>query len=250
MRVDEGESVGAMSPSEWVSYFDSSAREIIDVASQRLDATVPSCPDWAGRDLVAHIATGPDRWSLLMATEPGGDFPALELLGEFQKQVPPGDQALISWAHENVSAYAQRLRGADPGACAWSYTPDQTMQFWMRRAALEVAVHLWDAHGLVGTKGAVPAALGADGLDELVDTYPVRFAMGGDANVRALAVHATDALRVWTLSRPRSSGAVDREVEGTAGDLFLRLWGRRVDTSFSGDVDVLDEWAALAEGMG
>jgi len=239
-----------MSPSDWVSYFDSAASQIVDVASQRLDATVPSCPDWSGRDLVAHIATGPDRWSLLMAVEPGGSFPPLEVLDQFQKLAPSEDQALVSWAYENISAYAQRLHSADPFARAWSYTPDQNMKFWMRRAALEAAVHLWDAQGLIGADSVVPPTLAADGLDELIDTYPVRFAMGGDTDVHPLAVHATDATRAWTLSPPGSPDAVDRHVEGRAGDLFLRLWGRQVDASFGGDVDVLDEWAVLAKGMG
>jgi uncharacterized protein (TIGR03083 family) len=185
-----------------------------------------------------------------MAIEPGSDFPPLEVLDQFQKVVPHDDQALIAWAHEGVSAYAQRLRDLDPGARAWSYTPDQTMRFWMRRAALEAAVHLWDAQGLIGASGVVPPTLAADGLDELIDNYPVRFAMGGSGDVHPLVVYATDAQRAWTLLAPDSSDAADREVRGRAGDLYLRLWGRQVDGSFSGDLDGLDEWAALAQGMG
>jgi uncharacterized protein (TIGR03083 family) len=239
-----------MSSSNWITYLDSSANQIIDMASAYLDVTVPSCPDWSGRDLVAHIATGPDRWSLLMATEPGGGFPPVDVLDQFQKLAPSEERALIPWAHEKVSAYAQWLHGVDPGARAWSYTPDQTMRFWMRRAALEAAVHLWDAQGLIGARGVVPPTLGADGLDELVDTYPVRFAMGGDTDVHPLVVYATDAERVWTLSAPGSTDAADRRAQGRAGDLFLRLWGRQVDAEFSGDGDVLEEWAGLAKGMG
>jgi uncharacterized protein (TIGR03083 family) len=239
-----------MSPSDWVSYFDSAASQVVDVGSAHLDAPVPSCPEWVGRDLVAHIATCPARWSLLMAIEPGGTFPPFDVLDQFQKSAPRENQALISWAHENVSAFAQRLRDTDPAARAWSYTPDETVQFWMRRAALEAAVHLCDAQALIGARGVIPSTLATDGLDELIDTYPVRFAMGGSSDVHPLVVHATDAERAWTLSPPGSSAAVDRAVRGRAGDLFLRLWGREVDASFDGDVDVLDEWVTLAKGMG
>jgi uncharacterized protein (TIGR03083 family) len=246
----EGRLITVMSPSGWVDYFGQVASQIINVASQRLEARVPSCPEWVGRDLVAHVATCPARWSLLMAIEPGGSFPPPQVLGQYQKLAPHADETLISWSHEKVSAYAQRLHETDPAAPAWSYTPDQTMRFWMRRAALEAAVHLADAQGLIGEPGGVPPALAADGLDELVDTYPLRFAMGGSADVHPLVVHATDAKRTWTLSAPGSSDAVDREVSGRAGDFFLRLWGRQVDASFSGDVDALNEWAALASGMG
>jgi uncharacterized protein (TIGR03083 family) len=238
------------SPSEWVDYFAQAASRIIDAASQRMDEKVPSCPEWVGRDLIAHIATGPDRWSVLMAVEPGGSFPPMEVLAQYQKSVPHPDRALISWSHEKVSAFAQRLHQADPDAPAWSYTPDQTMGFWMRRAAVEAAVHLADAQGLLGAPVVIAPSLGADGLDELVDTYPVRFAMGGSADVNPLVVHATDVPKMWTLSAPGSSEAVDREVSGRAGDFLLRLWGRQVDASFSGDIETLNNWAALASGMG
>jgi uncharacterized protein (TIGR03083 family) len=238
-----------MSPSGWVSYFGAAASQIIDVASQCLGATVPSCPDWAGRDLVAHIATRPAVWSVLMSADPGGGFPPIDL-EQLQGLVPPDDDALVSWAHESVSAYAERLQGLDPATRAWSYAPDGTVGFWMRRATLEAAVHSWDAQGLAGGRGAVPTALAADGLDELVVTYPVRFSIGGGAEVRPLAVRATDTDGTWTLCPPGASMVVEHEVRGAAGDLFLRLWGRDVGTAFSGDVAVLDEWAALAKGMG
>jgi hypothetical protein len=55
---------------------------------------------------------------------------------------------------------------------------------------------------------------------------------------------------VWARSPPGSTGDGDLEVRGRAGDFFLRLWGRDVKASFTGDVEVLDEWADLAKGMG
>jgi hypothetical protein len=44
------------------------------------------------------------------------------------------------------------------------------MRFWMRRAALEAAVPLWDAQTFTGARALIPSTLAADALDELVDT--------------------------------------------------------------------------------
>jgi len=182
-----------------------------------------------------------------MATEPGTGFPPIDL--ERRDLVPHEDEALISWAYDNVTAFAERLRGIDPRTPAWSWTPDQTAGFWMRRAALEAAVHLWDAEGLGERHGVVPSALAADGLDELVDNYSAAFAMGAPFDGAALVIHATDIGREWPLCPPGSFVEGDREVRGTASDLFLRLWGRHLG-SFAGDVEALDKWAALGERMG
>jgi Mycothiol maleylpyruvate isomerase N-terminal domain len=105
--------ISAMSPSEWADDLGQAASRTIDLASHRLDAVVPSCPQWRGRDLVAHIATRPTVWSLLMSTQPGAEFPVLTV-EELQPLIPDNDDMLVAWAHKSVSAYTRQLHGLNP----------------------------------------------------------------------------------------------------------------------------------------
>jgi uncharacterized protein (TIGR03083 family) len=234
-----------MSSPDWIARYDRSARRIIGLGSSWIDETVPSCPEWTGRDLVAHIGGGPLGWSLLMET-PAGTVPHLDV--EALKQVvPAGDKALVPWALDTVSAYVDRLSRLDPSAPAWSWTTDQTAGFWMRRAAAETAIHLWDAEGWdPHNRTAIPASLAADGLDELAASYRVLLA-SGQVYPPPLVVRPTDVADQWTLCAPDLASPEDeevREVRGTASDLLLRLWRRDTGT-FSGDPDTLDRWAGV-----
>src|SRR3712207_7465665 len=48
---------------------------------------------------------------------------------------------------------------ADPAAPTWSFTTDRTAGFWVRRQALETAVHRWDAQHAAGEPERIDPAL-------------------------------------------------------------------------------------------
>lgn len=95
-------------------------------------------------------------------------------------------------------------------------------------------VDLSQALGL--TVSEVPAALAADGIDELLTVFFVRLAAQGSAPVvRAnVLLRALDTGDEWILGRTGADKApallpqgseVEATVKGTASDLYLALWG-------------------------
>ena len=230
-----------MTPSEWVDFYEASSMRIIKRASDYLDKPVLCCPGWAGRDLLRHVAMTPAVWGTIMDTSPGDGFPTLDM-ERLNAELPSDDDALAAWARAETTRYADRLRQRDPESWAFNVGPNTAAWMWMRRAAAETAVHLWDAETLGGPPSEVSPALAADGLDELTEmigNYLARTTSPVPAPVNAVAA---DLDRAWTFA----STAVPKAaiVQGSASDLFLRLWGRPA-IRLSGAIDVLDEWARL-----
>ena len=241
-ELARGDEMAVMTPSEWVDYYEASAPRIVDLTSANMDEPVPSCPGWAGRDLLRHVGRAPTIWNIIMDTPPGGGFPKLDW-DQLSAAMPVDDQALAAWARVETSRYAGSLRQCDPDRWAWSIGPNTTAWMWMRRAAAEMAVHLWDAESIAGPLSEVPSGLAADGLDELTETLPIFLARSTSPAPAPVTAVATDFDGAWTLASPAASRAATI-VRGAAADLFLRLWGRPT-TGLSGAVDIIDEWARL-----
>jgi uncharacterized protein (TIGR03083 family) len=233
--------MAAMTPSEWIDSFEEASSRIIDLTARNPDRPVPSCPGWAGRDLLRHIGMTPAIWRTLMETE-YGDTPMLDFSRVLA--VVPNDDLLAPWARSETSDYARCLRQRDPAGWAWNAYPNQTSWMWMRRAASETAVHLWDAESMVGSPNHVDGRVAADGLDELVDMLGGFLTWSTSAPGLPLTLVATDAERTWTYSLAGVPASNAGTVQGPASALFLRFWGRP-STGLSGAVDLLDEWAAL-----
>ena len=183
--------MAVMTPSEWVDYYEASAPRIVDLTSANMDEPVPSCPGWAGRDLLRHVGRAPTIWNIIMDTPPGGGFPKLDW-DQLSAAMPVDDQALAAWARVETSRYAGSLRQCDPDRWAWSIGPNTTAWMWMRRAAAEMAVHLWDAESIAGPLSEVPSGLAADGLDELTETLPIFLARSTSPAPAPVTAVATD----------------------------------------------------------
>jgi uncharacterized protein (TIGR03083 family) len=203
------------------------------------DAPVPSCPDWTVKDLLVHMGLV-QRWAAetvrARATErlPFGDPPA----------VP--DDELTRWFRDGAVALAAELSRADPTTPVWTFGPDKTVAFWLRRQAEEVAVHRWDAENAAGDLSPVPAALASDGVDEWLAINASRRAGGSGETIH---LHCTDVegewLVRWTaegLDIERVHAKGDVAARGTASDLDLYLWGRVPIESLEifGDAALLD----------
>jgi len=220
------------------------AARLREVAVMGLDAPVPSCPGWTVSDVVAHTAEvyshkvactrlghPPDPWPPpeWQGREPVAAFDAglADLLGLFESHDP--DHPSHTW-----------------------WPPDQTVGFWMRRMALETAVHRVDAE--LGHDVATPVEpdLARDGIDELLvmmlagDEWAD---VGTQAPVDAV-VRVTCSGRSWTVALDADAVTVDRSADGDAaveitGDpsaLYLWLWGRggTEALALTGDPEVSD----------
>jgi uncharacterized protein (TIGR03083 family) len=192
-----------------------------------IDTQVPSCPEWTVADLLQHVGRL-HRWVTdLVANQP--DDP----MRVWAQGVPSGS-TLFDWFEGGVEPLAVALAAADPAQAAWSWTPDQTVGFWARRQANELAVHRYDAQLAAGQPEPIARELAVDGIDEFFELIPAwRGADGVRGSGETLHYHCTDGEGEW-LARLDADGLVvtrehakgDVAARGTASDLLLFLYGR------------------------
>jgi uncharacterized protein (TIGR03083 family) len=224
-------------PIDHLAEFERTAAELAAVLD-RVDpaAAVPNCPGWTLADLALHIGAG-QRWAA-----------SIVLSGVFQKR-PEVLRTTISWADwyaGTTAALTAALRAVDPDEPCWNFAPvDQRAGFWSRRRMHETVIHLVDAvqaeappdQRAASGLAVVPAAIGADGVDEVLGVFlPRMLARGAEPAVtRQVGIRATDTGDEWTLTpvpagdRPRvdrGQATGEAVVSGTAAELDLCLWKR------------------------
>ncbi len=216
------------------------------------DAEVPTCPGWRIRDLLRHVTTV-HRWATTYVTEghtayhPDGGQPALD-----------GDELLAHYREGHANLVAA-LRAAPEDLECWTFLPAPSpLAFWARRQAHETAVHRADAESaLPAGPGPVAPAVGADGIDELLNAFHARSrSRVRTPGPRTLRVRATDTGDVWTVRlsadaprTKRTTGSpagdpVDTELSGPAGSLYLALWNRLPEdaVTVTGDASLVRLW--------
>lgn len=230
-----------MTPEAWIVTYQSQARLIFAIAASEPDEEVPSCPGWSLRELAAHVGSAPALWGPVLEAPPGS--PPGEVL---RPPVPESLEEMLTWCEIELMSMVELFRATDPHAPVWTGADGGTASFWMRRAALETAVHLWDAANAAGMRPEIPSDLASDGFDELVELFPILSGWSGTHPERSLRVQPTDVSRNWMLLGA-TAAASPVELSGRAGDLYLQLWGRRPPRPEQRDV--VDEWAALIQEM-
>src|SRR5215204_626479 len=80
-----------------------------------LDAPVPGCPAWTGRDLVAHLGEVQRFWAATVTAGPS-DTPVDD--ADVADREPSGD--LLDWSEGGTDALTAALRAAAPGQGAWA----------------------------------------------------------------------------------------------------------------------------------
>ena len=232
--------------------------ELLAAAAERagMGAAVPSCPDWAVRDLLKHTGYV-HRWAAGFITRgltrPAGAASEAEILSQGL-----GDAELPGWFREGHAALVRALDEAAPDLDCWAFlAAPSPLAFWARRQAHETAVHRADAEqaAAAATQGALdgpadgsaglaggPAfepAFAANGVDELIMGFLARnISRGGWPGLDgSLAIHAADGAdggADWLVHGgsgapgvARGTGPADCDVTGAAGDLYLTLWNRR-----------------------
>lgn len=215
-----------------------------------VEAPVPSCPGWTVGDLCSHVGRLQRWWTLAVEERP-------QPPRTYWKQIetPEGD-ALLDFVEAGTPPLVDALAAADPDAKVWTWTGDDRVGFWARRAAHEVSVHRWDAQLAAGTTEPLDPQLAVDGIQEVFDVLPSRPAhehVRGDGET--IHLHCTDTDGEWLIRLTPQGAVVTREhakgdvaARGTASDLLLLMWGRvppdRVEVF--GDASLLSRWQDLA----
>lgn len=223
-------------------------------AAADMSLRVPSCPDWNLAELLRHTGRV-HRWVTGIVATRATEFPGWS---KSVTDVPDVAAGLPDWLATGAGPLLAELSG-DPTTALWSFAPGGSIGWWSRRMLQETAVHRADAELALGLDPAIEAAVAVDGVEELLGVLlPAR---GGAAGARgldrvgdSLHLHATDAPGEWTIGltedgfdySPAHTKAT-AAVRGTASDLLLLLWGRRVvaDPRFEvfGDGELVDAWA-------
>lgn len=215
---------------QWVAHVAERSAVLRSAVAGVLDAPVPGCPAWTGRDLVAHLGEVQRFWAATVAAGPS-DTPVGD--DAVADRTPTGD--LLDWSEGSTDALTAALRAAAPeqGAWVWWKQP-RTVAAIARHQAHEAAVHAWDALETAGRAEDLPGPLALDGLDEFFSVeVPVNPTWPhADATVAVVATESPD--RAWLVTLADGAGRVSRGpaagdavLRGSASDLVLVLFGRR-----------------------
>jgi uncharacterized protein (TIGR03083 family) len=224
---------------------------LVDAARRAgLDATVPTCPDWAVRDLVRHQGDV-HRWATANLASNSTDRMSADDSQVVLWSWPESDDRLLDWFRDGHAALISGLESMSDDAVAWQFLPAPTARaFWARRQAHELAIHRADAESATGPVTPYDALFACDGIDEIVRGFGLRTNVSTDPR-RSLRVEPADANQTWLLqmapdglSVTESNEPADCTVHGSASDLYLLMWNRRTTDGLqvAGDVTVLDHW--------
>lgn len=227
---------------------DETARMVHALRTGPLDARVPACPAWSLGDLGLHMV-GVQRRGAAAIAAAGAPPESIEPL-------PPVEQAGAALAASSATLL-QMLADADPDAPAWNFTSgDQTVGFWSRRQALEIAVHRWDADSaIVDEPGGLALEVASDVIDEfahiIIQRVIDREKLSLDDVRGDLHLHCTDTAGEWVCEIVDGRLVVTNQhrksavaVRGLASDLALWLYNRAPASAVEilGDTDVLAQW--------
>ena len=207
-------------------------------AERDLSAAVPSCPGWDVRDVIRHTAEVYEHKIACVAL--GGPRP-----DPWPPAWPPDSESL-AWYEDAHARVLQMLRTTDPAAPSWTWWPeDHTAGFWLRRMALETAVHRVDVELPFGGPVPVDRELAVDGIDELLYLMLAGDWTGEEQPDLTGTVAVATSGRSWTIRMTEDrvdvndadSGDVAATVAAEPSALLLWLYGRAPDdvVTVSGD---------------
>lgn len=227
----------------------------------RLDDAVVYCPGWTGRDLALHLA-GVYRWVTHMVREQLDAPPGKDVrVGLFTDPDPSDDTGVLQRLRDGADSVTGALRDAPSDATVWTVWDAglSGREFWIRRQLHETVVHRVDAQNtgrkesdaLSGTE--LDREVAADGVDEMMLGFAVRYTKLRLDTAATLALVATDVDHAWwaalgpdtpVFGRGAPPGPAATTVRGSAGELLLLLWNRRAPDGLDvqGDPGLLAQW--------
>jgi uncharacterized protein (TIGR03083 family) len=237
-------------------------RDVLADCDPRAD--VPSCPDWRADDLLWHLGEVQHFWTWVVTHRPKEPE-------AYDDPERPGDHAgLLAFYDEQYTRLVDALGKAEPTDEAWTWAQDHTVGFIARRQAHEALIHRRDAELTTGTRTPFPAALAADGVDEVLDVmyggcppwgefsplpHYVRLDLtdtGDRVWVQLGHFHGTDPEGIEhaedDLHVVADPGVEpDAVISGTAETIDTRIWRRAdgADTHLTGSLEIVDRFRAI-----
>ena len=225
-------------------------RRLIEAAESNWSRPVPQCPEWDLAGLVRHTG-GIFAW--MAAVVSTGEFVDLRAVDPS----PDADTDLGPWYLDNVDRTLEVLRDADPEAKAWTFSRlgDQSVAWWRRRLAVEVAIHRWDAeHAAEIDPLPLDPRVAAAGIEEFVIEFLPGLLAEDAAEIPTGTLHLqpTDSAEEYWLDLEHSGAsrpdltAASTAIRGTGSDLLLWMTNRRpVHVDVHGEGDAFTKWIQL-----
>ncbi len=216
-------------------------------AAPRLDAQVPTCPEWTVLDLAQHIGQSHRRWALTVAAGPADEPPPFTA-----PSAPADPAALQSWLAEGTSALLTALRTAGPSLGCWTWwgpsESPQTSGAVARHQLQHIAIHTYDAQLTTGSAHPLAPEIALDGVDEFLSTC-VATTAPWPHKPATIDYHATEGPSWRVTLTPEGAritpGGADAtaSARGTAHDLVMFFYGRVAADSLetAGDPTVFDQ---------
>lgn len=241
-----------MQPAELLEAVASEGRLLAEVADGHLDRAVPSCPEWDVAELIGH--QGRIYGWAAEVVKAGGEQPPGR-----GPEAPADRSERLDWFRSEHAKLLDELQSRQPSDPAWTFTPaaPREVRWWIRRQALESAVHRFDAQLAAGPTTPVDPPLALEGIEEFL----TEFLPGGlarrpvDGVKGTFHVHATDAEGEWYMDLDAKEPArhehakADTAVRGPASGLYLWLWNRQTPEAAGleifGDGAVVEAWGKV-----
>lgn len=250
-----------MTPQEWIAAIGREGGPLLAVQPASFEVRVPSCPEWNVADLLSHTGWVYRRWTFIAELPEGERYSKERSAAAGLPKVGATDRPdaeLLPWFRESferlLDSYQQQPSEKLIDSRYWGQQP---LSWIARRMAHETAIHRWDAEHALGATSGFDPALAADGVDEFLEFWvPVGFRYADfDSSGRTVGIEATDCSDTWRISVEadetswrRGEGEADVIARGTAGDLYLFVWGRADvgDLQVTGDSSTLSSWQSAA----
>ncbi len=229
------------------------------------DADVPTCPDWHALDLAAHVARNFAGWYCYNISTPVDAWKREDLMAAMM--LPAEDlPASVALFDQGISDFVEHCATLDLDQPTWAFGDTEPARWWIRRAAVELTVHLTDAAAIDGGRSSTTPERHGEALDEYIRMWSklgqITATMGAfagspiptiDIPTTPIGLVADDIGRSWTIARGVDGRAevadgvaegVDTTGHGSSSDLLAWTMGRPTQTPMraDGDADLLESW--------
>jgi uncharacterized protein (TIGR03083 family) len=224
---------------------------LLAAAETGWDRPVPHCPEWDQAQLVRHTG-GIFTWMAAIVT-------SKQQVSRRTLHPAPIDTAeLPAWYLDQLEQTLHVLSTIDPDTATWTFSSlgDLRVGWWVRRLAVEVAIHRWDAQHAADPARTSPldGEIAAAGVEEFL----TEFLPGLLARAEAIELtgtvhlHATDGPLEWFIDLDNAGSATqehrkaDTAIRGTRSDLLLWLTNRTPSNlDLVGSQEMLTPWVGL-----
>jgi uncharacterized protein (TIGR03083 family) len=230
-----------MHPHEHLDWLRESVDWYLAIEANDLSRAVPRCPGWQVDSVFDHLGRGVGI-ARIAALDAPPDADVFAAMGGALPAPARGAEARSRFA-ESMPAYLARLAQLDPSSPCATYAGVGSVAFWMRRDAIELALHASDIADALGVPFDVAPERASDAIDETIEfVLPMALqvlARTAPPPCRLLPIDAPERL-LGDSTPPRAS------ISGTASSILLALWGRAT-LPVDGDEATGRAWTGLVE---